>query len=37
MMKEALEKVTERGNEQNSDLPVWHWNEDIILKLCGLK
>lgn len=37
MIKEALEKVTEKGNEKNSDVPVWHGNEDMILKLCGLK
>jgi site-specific recombinase XerD len=31
MMKEALEKVTESGNEQSADIPVWHGDEDMIL------
>lgn len=37
MMKEALEKVTESGNEQDIDIPVWRGDEDMILSLCGLK
>lgn len=37
MMKEALEKVDKKDNEQNSDIPLWQKDEDMILSLCGLK
>jgi len=36
MIKEALEKAAYQGNA-TSDLPVWADNEDMILKICGLK
>ncbi|TVY07203.1 tyrosine-type recombinase/integrase [Paenibacillus cremeus] len=35
MMKEALEKVSKSGMEQ--ERPIWQDNEDMILSLCGLK
>jgi integrase/recombinase XerD len=38
MMKAALEKVDKRDAEQVSkEIPVWQDNEELILKLCGLK
>jgi integrase/recombinase XerD len=37
MMREALEKVSERGIEQICDNPIWLEDEDMILSLCGLK
>lgn len=37
MMREALEKVNKKGNEQNGDTPLWQGDEDMILSLCGLK
>lgn len=36
MIKDALEKAAYQGNA-TSELPVWEGNEDMILKLCGLK
>lgn len=36
MIKEALEKAAYQGNA-TSDLPIWADNEDMILKICGLK
>jgi integrase/recombinase XerD len=38
MMKAALEKIVNKDIEQTSkDIPVWQDNEEMILKLCGLK
>lgn len=38
MMKAALEKITQEHIEPTAKaLPVWQDNEEIILKLCGLK
>ena len=38
MMRAALEKINKRDNEQTSkEVPVWEDNEEMILKLCGLK
>ena len=38
MMQAALEKIAERGGESSSkDVPMWKDNEELILKLCGLK
>jgi len=36
MIKEALEKAARQG-DATSELPIWEGNEDMILKLCGLK
>lgn len=36
MIKEALKKAAYQGNA-TSELPVWEGNEDMILKICGLK
>lgn len=36
MMKKALEKVSEIS-DTNDEIGVWEDNEDLILKLCGLK
>jgi len=36
MIKEALEKAAYQGNA-TSELPIWADNEDMILKICGLK
>ena len=38
MMKAALERIDRRDGEQVSkEVPVWQDNEELILKLCGLK
>jgi site-specific recombinase XerD len=38
MMKAALEKIVNRDVEQTSkEVPIWQDNEEMILKLCGLK
>ncbi len=38
MMRAALEKINKRDDEQTSkEVPVWEDNEEMILKLCGLK
>lgn len=37
MIRDALEKAARLGDKSNADLPVWEGNEDMILKLCGLK
>jgi integrase/recombinase XerD len=38
MMKAALEKIDKRAIEQASkEVPIWQDNEELILKLCGLK
>jgi len=38
MMKAALEKIDKRDAEQASkEVPIWQDNEELILKLCGLK
>ena len=38
MMRVALEKVSKRNDETTiEEIPIWKENEDMILKLCGLK
>ena len=38
MMRAALEKINKGGDEQTSKaVPVWQGDEEMILKLCGLK
>jgi integrase/recombinase XerD len=38
MMRAALEKITTGGGEHASkEVPIWQNNEDLILRLCGLK
>ena len=38
MMRAALEKVSKRDGEGSSaEMPIWQDNEEMILKLCGLK
>jgi integrase/recombinase XerD len=37
MMKAALEKAVPNKKETKEDPPIWKGNEDLILKLCGLK
>jgi len=38
MMRAALEKIEKRDIEQASTVvPIWQDNEEMILKLCGLK
>jgi hypothetical protein len=38
MMRAALEKIDQRGVERTSTAePMWQENEEMILKLCGLK
>lgn len=38
MMKAALEKIDRRDGEQvSNEVPIWQDNEELILKLCGLK
>lgn len=38
MMKGALEKIIQKTSETSSqEEPVWQGNEEMILKLCGLK
>jgi integrase/recombinase XerD len=38
MMKAALEKIDRRDNDQVSkEVPIWKDDEEMILKLCGLK
>lgn len=37
MMKAALEKAVKNDKDINRELPIWKDNEDLILKLCGLK
>jgi|GEM_PF-1354872 len=36
MIKDALEKAASKGNA-TSELPIWEGDEDMILKLCGLR
>jgi hypothetical protein len=36
MIRDALEKAAKRENTY-TETPVWEDNEDMILKLCGLK
>jgi len=37
-MRAALEKIEKRDIEQASTVvPIWQDNEEMILKLCGLK
>ncbi|WP_407272971.1 tyrosine-type recombinase/integrase [Radiobacillus sp. PE A8.2] len=37
MIRDALEKAAKLGDNSNAEVPVWEGNEDMILKLCGLK
>ena len=38
MMRAALERVSKRDDEGSSaEMPIWQDNEEMILKLCGLK
>jgi integrase/recombinase XerD len=38
MMKAALEKIDQReGDQISKEVPIWQDNEELILKLCGLK
>ena len=37
MIRDALEKVAKSGENSNAEIPVWEGNEDMILRLCGLK
>ena len=38
MMRAALEKINKGNDEQKpKEVPVWQGNEEMILKLCGLK
>jgi integrase/recombinase XerD len=38
MMRAALEKINKGNDEQTSKVvPVWQGDEEMILKLCGLK
>lgn len=38
MMRAALESIGRRDSEQVSkESPIWEDNEELILKLCGLK
>ncbi|MBT2218053.1 tyrosine-type recombinase/integrase [Virgibacillus dakarensis] len=37
MIRDALEKATKLDSNSTSEIPVWEGNEDMILKLCGLK
>ncbi|BAE85087.1 tyrosine-type recombinase/integrase [Desulfitobacterium hafniense] len=36
MIKDALEKAARLGNA-TSELPIWEGDEDMILRLCGLR
>ena len=36
-MKVALEKIDKEGESPSKETPVWKDNEELILKLCGLK
>lgn len=37
MLRDALEKAAKLGDNSTAESPVWEDNEDMILKLCGLK
>lgn len=37
MIRDALEKAAKMENSSYAETPVWEDNEDMILKLCGLK
>jgi integrase/recombinase XerD len=39
MMRDALEKVSEKSplHQGNHEIPIWKDNDEMILKLCGLK
>ena len=37
MIRKALEKAAKMENNSYAETPVWEDNEDMILKLCGLK
>ena len=37
IIRDALEKAAKMGNSSYAETPVWEDNEDMILKLCGLK
>ncbi|MCF1586428.1 site-specific integrase [Tetragenococcus koreensis] len=37
MIRDALEKAAKLDSNSNTEIPVWEDNEEMILKLCGLK
>jgi len=37
MIRDALEKAAKQDGDSTIETPVWEDNEDVILKLCGLK
>ena len=37
MIRDALEKAANYGDGVSTETPVWEGEEDMILKLCGLK
>ena len=37
MMKAALEKISQKNGEHAAEEPIWQDNEELLLKLCGLK
>jgi site-specific recombinase XerD len=37
MIRDALEKAAKLDGNSTTEVPVWEDNEDMILKLCGLK
>ena len=38
MMRAALEKTEKgKGEQTSNEIPIWQDNEELILKLCGLK
>jgi integrase/recombinase XerD len=37
MIRDALEKAAKLGDNSTAEVPLWEGNEDMILKLCGLK
>ena len=37
MIRNALEKAANHGDDVAAETPVWEGDEDMILKLCGLK
>ena len=37
MIRDALEKAANMGSSQPVETPIWKGDNDMILKLCGLK
>lgn len=37
MIRDALEKAAKLDDNSTAEVPIWEGNEDMILKLCGLK